>query len=124
MKIQECISRHMMTEFLNLCMDELELDNSAPGIVLINEPYIHAGGKNTFGMFNGKDIMVVVKDRHPMDVFRTLAHELTHWKQQTTGMEMSGEDGSDAENAANAIAGIILRKFGERYPDYFINSLP
>jgi hypothetical protein len=39
-------------------------------------------------------------------------------------MEMSGEDGSEAENQANSIAGIIMRRFGERYPDYFINSLP
>ena len=123
MRLLEAIGQKIIDDLLKLCKQELEL-SELPEITLIDEPFIHAAGKNTFGMFDGNKILVVTKDRHPVDVARTLAHELTHWKQRTESMEMSGEDGSDAENQANAIAGIIMRKFGEKYPDYFINSLP
>jgi hypothetical protein len=37
---------------------------------------------------------------------------------------MDGSDGSDTENQANAVAGIIMRKFGQRYPQYFVDILP
>lgn len=123
MRLREAVQEHMITHLLQLCKQELELDE-LPQIRLLDQPALKGGGKNSFGVFDGNTITVATKNRHPMDVARTLAHELTHWKQHTTDMEMSGEDGSEAENGANAIAGIILRKFGEKYPDYFIDSLP
>ncbi len=108
----------MITHLLDLCKSELELD-SLPEIHIMNEPLAQA----SFGEFDGR-IRVVTKDRHPIDVMRTLAHELTHYKQMDSGMELDGNDGSDTENGANAIAGIILRKFAQKYPDYFVDSLP
>jgi Zn-dependent peptidase ImmA (M78 family) len=59
-----------------------------------------------------------------MDVMRTLAHELVHWKQMMDGDELDGSDGSSTENEANAIAGLIMRKFAKMYPDYFMDSMP
>jgi hypothetical protein len=123
MRIREAIHQHMMQYLLQLCQRELELDELPP-VEFIEEPFLVGGGKKTFGEFNGQSIKVVILGRHPMDVARTLAHELTHWKQQITGMEMDGSDGSDAENQANAVAGIIMRKFAEQYPDCFTSSLP
>jgi Zn-dependent peptidase ImmA (M78 family) len=123
MRIREAIQQHMMQYLLQLCQHELELDQLPP-VEFVEQPYIEGGGKKTFGVFDGKSIKVVVLGRHPMDVARTLAHELTHWKQQTTGSDMDGSDGSDAENQANAVAGIIMRKFSEQYPDCFTSSLP
>jgi len=123
MRLKEAVQEHMVTHLLNLCKHELELDQLPP-IKLVDEPFLDGDGKKSFGVFTGDRIVVVTKGRHPMDIMRTLAHELTHWKQRTTGMEMNGEDGSEAENGANAIAGIIMRKFGEKYPNYFIDSLP
>jgi hypothetical protein len=55
---------------------------------------------------------------------RTLAHELVHWKQRESGLELDGSDGSETEDQANAVAGVIMRKFGKMYPEYFVNSLP
>jgi len=124
MKIREAIQEPMMTHLLRLCQQELQL-NELPPIKLINhKPALKSGDKNSFGEFDGTTIYVVTTDRHPMDVMRTLAHELTHWKQRISGMEMNGEDGSDIENQANSVAGVILRKFGEKYPEYFMKSLP
>jgi len=108
----------MVTHLLDLCKTELELDN-LPEIHILNEPL----DSTSFGEFDGR-IRVVAKDRHPIDVMRTLAHELTHYKQMSSGMELDGNDGSETENGANAIAGIIMRKFAHKYPDYFFNTLP
>ena len=73
---------------------------------------------SSFGQFDGS-IKVVHTGRHPIDVFRTLAHELVHWKQAQMGVELDGSDGSDTENEANAIAGTIMRVFGKLYPEQF-----
>jgi len=122
MRLKETIQEHMISHLLRLCQDELKLDQ-LPEIKLISEPYIGTS-KKSFGEFDGNSIKVVIKDRHSMDILRTLAHELVHWKQRLIGMDMDGSDGSEVENQANAIAGVIMRKFGEKYPDYFIDSLP
>lgn len=120
MKLREVLLQHMVTHLLELCKQELQLD-SVPEIQLINEPTV--GGGTSFGEFDG-NIKVATLGRHPMDVMRTLAHELVHWKQAVIGAEMDGSDGSTTENDANAIAGVIMRKFGKMYPEYFIQSLP
>jgi len=124
MKIKEAIQESMMSHLLQLCKQELELDELPPISLIDDAPAIKSGDKNSFGEFDGSTINVVTTGRHPLDVMRTLAHELSHWKQRLEGQEMDGEDGSDTENQANALAGIIMRRFGEKYPEYFINSLP
>jgi len=77
----------------------------------------------SFGSFNPNDNSIVVSclNRHPVDVFRTLAHELIHYKQNIAGelSTDSGSTGSRHENEANAGAGIIMRNFAKKYPGYF-----
>lgn len=124
MKLFEAISENMVTHLIELCQEMLELEDLPEINIIEDQPYIQGGNKKSFGVFDGNTIHVVAKGRHPMDVMRTLAHEITHWKQKQLGMDMDGNDGSETENEANAFAGVILRKFGERYPDYFLNSLP
>ncbi len=123
MKLKEVVQENMVTHLLQMCQKELEIQD-LPEIELINEPFLEGGDKKSFGIFDGKIIRVVVKGRHPMDVMRTLAHEIVHWAQMNSGMDMDGSDGSEAENDANARAGVIMRQFGERYPDYFLSTLP
>jgi hypothetical protein len=68
------------------------------------------------------DELVVVKGpRLTADILRTLAHELVHRKQAEMG-PLSAEDGktgSEAENEANAAAGVLLRQFGKYRPEIF-----
>lgn len=104
-----------------MCKHELELEELPPIQIITDRDTID--GQTSFGIFDGA-IRVIAKNRHPMDVMRTLAHEIVHWKQRMEGEVMSGEDGSSTENAANAIAGIIMRRFGKEYPEYFMNSVP
>jgi hypothetical protein len=68
-----------------------------------------------FGCWDGEKITLNPEGRHPMDVMRTLAHELVHYTHGHT----NGEDGSDDENEANAKAGVIMRRFAAANPELF-----
>jgi hypothetical protein len=122
MKLKEFVQEHMVTHLLQLCKKELDL-SELPSINMIDDKHTIKGG-TAFGEFDDTGITVITMGRHPMDVMRTLAHELVHWKQATSGEELDGSDGSDTENDANAIAGVILRKFGKMYPHYFVDTIP
>ena len=124
MKIRETLLEPMVTHLLDLCKQELAIDELPPIHLIDNIPALEANGKTSFGEFDGKSIKVITTDRHPIDVLRTLAPELVHWKQQLEDHDMDGSDGSDTENAANSIAGIIMRRFGEKYPECFTHSIP
>lgn len=84
--------------------------------------------QKSFGGYNPstKEIVVHTKNRHPMDIFRTVAHELVHHKQNLDGrikdVHKEGSTGSKIENEANFKAGIIMRKYADAYPDYFSSS--
>jgi Zn-dependent peptidase ImmA (M78 family) len=116
MHIEEISLNHIVTQFLHFAKSELELHN-LPKIELV-ENSKDIGG-SSFGLFEDGVIFVVIANRHPIDVLRTLAHELVHWKQRLENQEMDGTDGSDTENDANAIAGIIMRRFGKLHKEYF-----
>jgi hypothetical protein len=120
MRICEAIQEHMVSHLLQLCKNELDL-SELPDIELVDEPTVGSG--SSFGEFNDNQIRVVAAGRHPMDVMRTLSHELVHWKQRISGQDLDGSDGSETENQANALAGIIMRKFGKMYPEYFVDSI-
>ncbi len=121
MKLREFVQENMITYLLQMCKRELMLDQ-IPEIELVDDDTV--GGGTSFGEFSNDKIRVVTKGRHPMDVCRTLAHELVHWKQRVEGMELDGNDGSEIENQANAVAGVIMRKFGKMYPQFFMDTLP
>lgn len=68
-----------------------------------------------------KEIIVIASNRNLADVLRSLAHELVHHKQNLDGRinNDSGNTGSDIENEANAMAGVIMRDYGKINPDIF-----
>jgi hypothetical protein len=109
----------LFAKFLPLAMRDLGLTD-LPKIV----PKLRlesADGQATFGRFVDGEmtIQLAMANRHPVDILRTLAHELVHYKQKTLGKikHDSGETGSPEENQANTIAGIIMRHFNKEYPD-------
>jgi hypothetical protein len=103
----------IVKKFLPFVQQQLELSD-LPEIELLNEPL-----KGTFGRYSDGNIRVMAHGRHPIDVLRTLAHELVHYKQDSEGRihDDSGETGSDEENEANAVAGIIMRDFDQANPE-------
>ena len=63
---------------------------------------------------------VGIANRHPVDILRTVAHELVHYRQDIRGElnDQSGETGSPEENQANAVAGIVMRHFNKLHPEF------
>lgn len=116
MKINEILLHQMAEELVRLCKNEFDLNNIPKIELVLNKSSIE---NSSFGIFDGKKIIVIAKDRHPLDTMRTLAHELVHWKQNENGAELDGTTGSFTENEANAIAGVVMRKFAKKYPEYF-----
>jgi hypothetical protein len=70
---------------------------------------------------NDNEIWIRVKNRHQVDLFRSICHEMVHHKQNELGMlnSRSGEDSSVEEGQANRYAGIVMRKFGRKYPEIY-----
>jgi hypothetical protein len=107
-------------QFVKHCVKDLGIQQ-LPKIKLVQE--IVQSEHPTFGLFdpNTNTIQVAVRDRHVMDILRTLAHELTHHKQREENRIQpgDGETGSDIENEANAKAGVLMRDFADQNPDLF-----
>jgi len=68
-------------------------------------------------------IKIYSKNRAIIDICRSIAHELVHHKQyledRLLNAAKDGEDGSPIENEANAVAGVIIRKYGKLHPELY-----
>ena len=121
MKVNEVLLENKNNAFIKQHIqwlaDQLDI-KKLPKITLLNDPV-----DTTFGQYdpNTKSIKLVTGGRHPVDVLRTLAHELTHYKQDIENNlpDGAGETGTDQENEANANAGIVMRDFAQENPDQF-----
>lgn len=73
--------------------------------------------RNSFGGFqtHADKIEVRTIDRHPVDVMRTIAHELCHYKWKLDSKTSTNKAGDSAENYANAKAGEIMRKYDDTH---------
>jgi len=114
----------MFKKFLPLAMEILEIDR-LPKMNFESE--IDSGGQPSFGMYvnDEKTLHVAILNRHPVDILRTVAHELVHFRQDIRDElnDNSGETGSPEENQAHEIAGVIMRNFNKQYPQ-FLRSQP
>lgn len=110
------LTNKFVKKFLPWLKQELGIEQ-LPKIQLLKEL-----PTQSFGTYdsNTNTLYVVTAGRHPVDVLRTMAHELTHHIQNIEGRlgPDSGETGTDEENEANANAGIVMRKFAEENPEY------
>ena len=115
----------MMDAFVSFASDKLGI-KSLPKINYKNDD--EQGEQPSFGGYNpsSNEIIICTKNRHPMDVFRTLAHELVHHKQNEDGrikdVSKEGSTGHPIEDEANSLAGRLMRWFGKANPDKFALS--
>lgn len=113
-----------LRDFLPMAMAHLKI-NVLPRITFQKD--VESAEHPTFGRFTNesKVVFVDIENRHPNDILRTLAHELTHFAQNERGEldSTSGETGSTAENEANATAGVIMRNFNQAHPEYLTLEL-
>ena len=108
-----------LRDFLPIAVKHLEL-KKLPKIKLLDE--VETEHMPSFGKFSNDDrtIHLGIKNRHPNDILRTLAHEMVHYAQgQRDELDAdSGATGSPEEDQANAEAGVIMREFNQQFPQY------
>lgn len=109
----------IIDNFIDFAANELKLSN-LPEITLQNGND-HSVEYHSFGGYGNGKINLTITNRHIMDCCRTLAHELVHYRQDMNDelTPDSGKDGSPHENEANAMAAVIMRKWGKMNPDLF-----
>ena len=105
----------ILKHFIGFCKKELDIQ-SLPKISLVKDKSF-VEMRRSFGEYNPSEmsIKVFITGRNLADVCRSLAHELVHHRQQELNLIYSdaGETGTEIENDANAIAGIIMREYGK-----------
>jgi hypothetical protein len=103
--------------FLPFVKKELRI-KELPKIHFVDDPKF-ARRIAAFGRIKDNRIVIDIAGRQTMDILRTVAHELTHYRQHNRGIHGSGDAGSPTENEANRLAGTIVRKFGEKHSGFF-----
>lgn len=101
-------------DFIGYCKKELEIQ-SLPNISMtVDISFVE--NRRSFGEYNpnSNSIKVFTLNRNLADICRSLAHELVHHRQYELNLiyDLAGETGSEIENDANAIAGILMREYG------------
>jgi hypothetical protein len=102
----------LLVQFVTFAANKLGIDDKPIIIRLLhaspNEPI-------TTGAYQPSNdvISVIVENRHLIDYARTIAHEMTHQKQDYEGRvdKPVPEIGGDIEDEANAMSGRIVKEF-------------
>lgn len=112
----------ILLDFIRFAAEDLELDK-LPKFNFMFDSKRSLEHKSFGGYAPGeKHIDITVLNRHIMDVCRTLAHELVHFKQDLDNQlddPNAGSTGSPQENEANARAAVIMRNWGKKHPNLF-----
>jgi len=112
----------VIDDFVEFAGEFLELGTEVPNVTISYDEK-EAPDMKSFGKYtpHDSDLRVVAVNRNLADVLRTLAHELVHYKQNKDGRLniTSNETGSEIENEANALAGVIMREYGAKNPIIF-----
>jgi len=109
-------------DFLPIAVDYLKLEKLPK--IDFDKDVVSKHDQPTFGVYHHdtdhKLIQLDIEERHPIDIIRTLAHELVHYKQDLEGRlnKNSWKTGSPTENEAHKKAGIMMREFDKKYPQY------
>lgn len=117
------IDARKVADFVNFAKDFLKIDDDIK-VALAFERSPELKTTAYYDYSNGGFIKIYVKDRAIIDICRSIAHELVHHLQyleeRLLNAEEDGADGSPIENEANAVAGIIIRKWGKLNPEIYV----
>lgn len=109
--------KEILKKFLPFAKKFVKIENMP---VIILKSNISLNDQPTMGRYHSDDnvLELAVANRHPVDILRTLAHELVHAKQNSKNVTIDPTTGSRDENQANVVAGIIMRHFNKKYPEF------
>jgi hypothetical protein len=120
LSLTESVDKNSLFEkFMSYACQELQIKNPPTFEVR----YEFGEEQPSFGAYvpSKHHIFINPSNRNMVDILRTLAHELVHAKQNELGLltPESGETGSEHENDANSIAGILMRDYGKQNPNIY-----
>lgn len=110
---------NLLEKFVEFVSVNLKL--KAPKIIL----KFNRKGLVTTASYGDNKTIIYAKERALVDIMRSIAHELTHMKQDADGLlskdkhTENNSAGSNIENEANAKAGEFIRLFGKKYPEIY-----
>jgi hypothetical protein len=118
--------QNIIEEFIQFCKDQLNI-NKLPIIEFTNDRE-WAVERKSFGQYSPDTnrLEVYTGNRNLADILRTLGHELVHHRQRELNMLVadSGKTGSNIENQANALAGMMMREFGKNHDMIYEHLMP
>jgi Zn-dependent peptidase ImmA (M78 family) len=107
----------IIEEFVEFCGANLKIDELPKMTFIDDKSWVLTN--HSFGQYknDSRHITVYIANRNLADTLRTVAHELTHHKQNELGLlyNGAGETGSPIENEANSVAGMLMRSFGQKH---------
>ena len=109
----------VVKDFVRFTKTKLNIKNDIPVELIYDLEFSRKYSSFACIMTDSKQIYVSVINRHPVDILRSLAHEMVHYKQMINGQSIQGHTGSRHENEANAKAGVVLRDYGKLHPELF-----
>ena len=109
----------LVKDFVRFTKIKLNIRNDIPVELIYDLEFSRKYSSFACIMTDSKQIYVSVINRHPVDILRSLAHEMVHYKQMISGQSIQGHTGSRHENEANAKAGVVLRDYGKLHPELF-----
>jgi hypothetical protein len=109
----------LVKDFVKFTKIKLNIRNDIPVELIYDLEFSRKYSSFACIMTDSKQIYVSVINRHPVDILRSLAHEMVHYKQMISGQSIQGHTGSRHENEANAKAGVVLRDYGKLHPELF-----
>ena len=114
---QEPDFKDILKVFLPIAKKTIELQK-LPTIIL--KKTLEHGDQPTMGRFYDETytLELAIANRQPVDILRTLAHELVHAKQHSEHIDIDPTTGSPEENDANVLAGIVMRNFNKQHPEF------
>jgi len=112
--------KDVIEDFINFVIDNLGINKKFKVILTTKKD----GIRTTAVYINGdSEIKIYIKNRALIDILRSISHEMVHHLQNQRGELMNnpnaGDDGSPQENEANAVAGVMIRKYGRKNPKIY-----
>lgn len=107
----------LIKQFVLYVKEQLKIESNAKIIFMEGDPeYPSAGGY----LPGDPTVMVTYKNRAIADIMRTIAHELTHHRQNELGMiGPNDSDNQKLEDQANVYSGRLVRYFGRKHREIY-----
>lgn len=111
--------KEQVERFIQWTMKKLDIDTEPPSIEFSDKK--EEKGQHHTGRFQGSTntLYVYTYNRNLIDILRTVAHELTHYKQNLKGALTGNQayPGSPAEQQADSVAGYLIKIYGKMHPE-------